>query len=313
MSKKKLINENFDSIPNNFSHSDAGNEPFYYYLLDNFSNFCDIDKSPINEIPFLPKNINFRYVVNTTKAATFFLFLIAMFYFNNFSKASWVYLSLHGSYGFVWLIKDLSFPEKGFNVKINILAAIAALFFIFTYYMIPYIVLSGECEQNPSNERIFSCYFIYVLGICIMVTTDVQKYITLNFDEDFKNLSSLYNNKEKKKPKLIKEKMLAYNRNTNYFGEMLIYGSFALLTNTVLAFMVLLFVWTFAFVSRIWLKERSLMKKEGYKEYKNNSYLFLFKIFNNDALNIIFYSFIFYLSYYLNKSNGLQNLIFNFK
>ena len=36
-------------------------------------------------------------------------------------------------------------------------------------------------------------------------------------------------------------------------------------------------------------KEISLMKKEGYKRYKNNSYLILFKFVDNDYVNLAIY------------------------
>ena len=43
------------------------------------------------------------------------------------------------------------------------------------------------------------------------------------------------------------------------------------------------------FVSRIYLKECSLRKKEGYKKYKENSYIILFKFTQNDFINILIY------------------------
>ena len=40
----------------------------------------------------------------------FYLFGL-MCYFDNFSLGAWVYLSLHGSYGLLWLAKDFVFPD----------------------------------------------------------------------------------------------------------------------------------------------------------------------------------------------------------
>ena len=39
-----------------------------------------------------------------------YLFVL-MCYFDNFSLGAWVYLSLHGSYGIFWLVKDMVFPD----------------------------------------------------------------------------------------------------------------------------------------------------------------------------------------------------------
>jgi hypothetical protein len=37
-----------------------------------------------------------------------------MVYYQNFSKGAWLYLALHGSYGFFWCLKDFTFPDKCF-------------------------------------------------------------------------------------------------------------------------------------------------------------------------------------------------------
>jgi len=61
-----------------------------------------------------PKVLHIRTVVNFFKMFTFFYLLVLMKYFNNFSLGSTVYLAMHGTYGFIWLIKDMTFPDKNF-------------------------------------------------------------------------------------------------------------------------------------------------------------------------------------------------------
>ena len=77
-------------------------------------------------------------------------------------------------------------------------------------------------------------------------------------------------------------------------------------------FIVLAFVWVTVYVSRIWLKERSLMKKEGFKNYAKNSYLLIFKIFENHMLNILFYSFFVCFGYILYINGGIEKSIKKF-
>ena len=95
--------------------------------------------------------------------------------------------------------------------------------------------------------------------------------------------------KKKKKKGLIDEYFLAKNRNTNYLGEILVYLSFAMCTNKLIGYVILICIWVTVFGSRIYLKEISLMKKEGYKRYKNNSYLILSKFVDNDYVNLAIY------------------------
>jgi hypothetical protein len=47
-----------------------------------------------------------------------FGFLIAWYY--NTSTAAWVYLAMHGSYGLVWIIKDLAFPDPTWQHRVTI-------------------------------------------------------------------------------------------------------------------------------------------------------------------------------------------------
>ena len=61
-----------------------------------------------------PKLIKAAHLANFFKATTFFYTLLLMHIYNNFSLGSYLYLSIHGSYGFLWLIKDLTFPDKSF-------------------------------------------------------------------------------------------------------------------------------------------------------------------------------------------------------
>ena len=50
-------------------------------------------------------------MTNVYKFLQFFYILGLMFYFDNFSTTPFVYLAMHGSYGFFWVIKDRTFPD----------------------------------------------------------------------------------------------------------------------------------------------------------------------------------------------------------
>ena len=63
---------------------------------------------------------------------------------------------------------------------------------------------------------------------------------------------------------LISDGMNKYTRNPNYLGEIMIYGSFVLLVNDFISYLCIIQVWVILFTARIWQKEISFRKKEGW-------------------------------------------------
>jgi protein-S-isoprenylcysteine O-methyltransferase Ste14 len=88
---------------------------------------------------------------------------------------------------------------------------------------------------------------------------------------------------------LISDGLLKYSRNPNYLGEMMIYGSFILLVNDFVASMCVIQVWCSLFVLRIWMKERSLRRKEGWPEYRDRSWLLVPKVNGRVADSVVVY------------------------
>lgn len=83
--------------------------------------------------------------------------------------------------GLLWLFKDLNFPDKAFQQKVGVLGSFATVIILLFYWGIGFLMMSGFGNQNPSPEKIFSCILIYVIGINLMMCSDIQKYVTLNF------------------------------------------------------------------------------------------------------------------------------------
>lgn len=219
---------------------------------------------------FGPKFIPLNTLINIHKGGTLFFILFCMYIFNNFSLSCYIYLSLHGSYGIIWILKDKIFPDKTFKIKVSLPVALLIQIVLLIYWSFSLIIVLKYSNQEISNLRIFFCFFIYILGLFLMICTDLQKYITLKYNKG-----------------LIKEYFLSKNRNTNYLGEMLIYLSFTMIINNILIYCILFLIWLSLFSCRIYLKEVSLSKKEGYEEYINNSNIIWFKLFSNKYLNIL--------------------------
>ncbi len=205
-----------------------------------------------------PKPWKLSWVINFQKATTFVVVILMMVYYQNDSMAAYLYLALHGGYGFVWLLKDLSFPDANWQKKVTIGAGLMAFFgVLFWYWVIAWLLIKQP--QTPdypfSDAWWFSmCVFMCLLGCVIMIAADAQKHYILKY-----------------KAGLINDGLYKYIRHPNYLGEMMIYGSFALLAWHWLAALILALVWLLVFVPNMIAKEQSLSRYPEWQAYKKSS------------------------------------------
>lgn len=245
-------------------------------LLDTLSLMSDSKHSPLNKN--FNKIIKLSILINIFKFGSFFFFLFMMIFFKNFSLGCYLYLSLHGSYGLIWLIKDYYYPDKSFEDKIGYPFIIIISILLLLYFTSGILIIIGVGENNPSQMHVFLCFLIYSIGIFLVVACDIHK-----------NTILLY------KQGLITSGIMKNNRNSNFFGEILIYFSFVLCCNHFIAYIIVLSSLSMIIIVRIYTKEKSLREKEGYLQYKNKSFLICFKIYEDYLFNIIFYILMFFL------------------
>ena len=238
-------------------------------LLIGISTLFDPVNTPLS---FGPKIIKFNWIINAQKTGTIFIMFLLMLYYNNFSTGAWLYLSLHGTYGLVWFLKDIVYPDKSFQVYLTAVPALLVSLFLLSYWLMGFEVMCGLGDQNPSSKKIFGCFFLFSIGNILMMCSDLQKYIILQY-----------------KKGLIDDYFLKNNRNTNYFGEILVYLTFAIACGRKEGYIMLICEWILFFGSRMYMKDLRLSRKHGFEKYKKNSYLVLFKFFNNDFFNILLY------------------------
>lgn len=84
-----------------------------------------------------------------------------------------------------------------------------------------------------------------------MMTADAQKYFTLKY-----------------KKGLISEGMFKLTRNPNYFGEILVYLSFAIAVGHTVAYAIPASIWCTVFAANMYCKEKSYARKAGWDVYK---------------------------------------------
>ncbi|MBD2663553.1 methyltransferase family protein [Richelia sinica] len=193
-----------------------------------------------------------KYAINLSKGLTWFFILGLMFIYHNFTLGPWVYLALHGTYGILWLLKDQLSPDKQWEQEVSIPQMIFIFLIVSLYWVAPFILISSGTV--PPIPLIAVAISLNIFGVFLHFASDTQKFYTLKYQ-----------------PGLITEGFFARCRNTNYLGEILIYTSFALLTQHWLPFLILGGFFTFIFLPNMRKKDQSLSRYSEFDDYKNNS------------------------------------------
>ena len=206
-----------------------------------------------------PRPWKFAWIINFQKVGTFFFLGLLMWWYSNTSMAAWVYLAMHGSYGLVWFIKDVAFPDPSWQKRITIGGGTIAFAAVLGWYWVfGWLLISGTSSPDyplPDGAWYALCISLCILGCTIMIAADAQKFFTLRL-----------------RPGLITDGMFRYVRHPNYLGEIMIYGSFALLVWHWLPVLVLAWVWLGVFAVNMIHKEASLSRHPGWAEYRARSW-----------------------------------------
>ena len=203
-----------------------------------------------------------KFYINSNKGLTFIVIFIFIAIYDQWQNpAAWIYLALHGTYGFLWILKSLIYPDKTWEQKVSFWFGIGS-WAALALYWIPGWLLISRGQLVPA-WYLGLCIFFYIIGVFFHFTSDMQKNVML----------------EMRPNELITDRMMALSRNINYFGEFLIYMSFALLSRQIIAFVPLLLFMTLYWSFRISKKEKSLSQKNGYNDYKLKTKRFIPYIF----------------------------------
>ena len=199
-------------------------------------------------------------IINLHKGLTPVVVVSLMIYFNNFMAPAWIYLSLHGTYGILWLLKEKIFPDPYFKDEINLFTSIIGFLFLASYWIAPYILISSE--KLVPNYLMAASISINIFGVFLHFASDAQKYFSLKIRKE-----------------LINDGFFKRIRNTNYLGETLIYLSFALLSMSIIPFAILIIFFILVFIPRMIKKDNSLSKYSDFEDYKRKTGLILPKFY----------------------------------
>ena len=199
-----------------------------------------------------------KHFIDTHKGATAPVVLGLIIYFNQWENTSaWVYLALHGSYGIMWVLKSKIFPDTTWEAPCSIWYGLYIWGGLTLYWISPWIIMYTGIQNTPMYIGI--CVTIFAMGVFFHYTADMQKHAHMKLHPG----------------NLITDGMMYRCRNTNYFGELLIYLSFALLSRHWIPIVILA-----AFMMIIWFpnmrrKDKSLSRYSEYEEYKKRTSLLI--------------------------------------
>ena len=204
-----------------------------------------------------------KYFIDFHKGITFLYILFLINWYSAYENTTiWVYLGLHGTYGVLWVLKSMIFPDKSWEIKTGFLYGLFILAGLSLYWISPWIIVSGYFNNGNMVEVqmwiISACMFLFGVGIFLHFSSDMQKHTALKLNPG----------------KLVTDGLFSRSRNMNYFGELLIYLSFALLSMHWIPIAALL-----TFIIAIWIpnilrKEKSLSRYQDFENYKNNTGIF---------------------------------------
>jgi protein-S-isoprenylcysteine O-methyltransferase Ste14 len=206
-----------------------------------------------------------KHFINLHKGLSFPFIFTLMLIYQNFNLGAWVYLALHGTYGLLWLLKSQIYPDKQWEQEISVGMGIFGFVLVSLYWVAPFILISSGSQ--PPLPLVGAAISLNIIGVFLHYTADAQKYYTLKYHSG-----------------LITEGFFARSRNTNYLGEILIYGSFAMLVQHWLPFLILASFIAGMFIPNMIKKERSLGRYPEFADYKTRSGFLLPRLFVSTPL-----------------------------
>jgi protein-S-isoprenylcysteine O-methyltransferase Ste14 len=199
-----------------------------------------------------------KYFVDSSKGITFLVILGMMAYFQQWQNpTAWVYLGLHGTYGILWVTKSRIFPDKQWEEDRGLWYGLMLWIGMCLYWVSP-LIITSSAVQAPA--WLFGlCTSMFGFGVFLQFSADMQKYMELKYRPN----------------QLITEGFMSRTRNINYFGELLIYLSFAFLSMHWLPLSILLFFIIVFWAPKMVKKEKSLARYPQFAEYKRKTKLFI--------------------------------------
>jgi protein-S-isoprenylcysteine O-methyltransferase Ste14 len=173
------------------------------------------------------------------------------------NETAWIYLALHGTYGLLWILKSKLFGDKNWEQEVDLWYGLATWLSLTAYWIGPWVIVRDDLHAAPWLLAL--CVAMWGLGVFMHFAADMQKHSHMRLAPGT----------------LLQDGLWSRLRNPNYFGELLIYLSFCLLSRHPLPMLVL-----GGMIAGVWLpnmikKDRSLSRYPEFAAWKARSWLFV--------------------------------------
>jgi len=208
-------------------------------------------------LPDTPKSgLRLHITIDACKGLTLVFCLVFLIYTGQWNNpTAVVYTTIHGLYGILWILKSNLYGDHKWEQP-------APLFFHFLitapillgYWLGPYYIMSTN--YNAPAWRLGLSIFLWGFGVFLHFASDLQKHISLTL----------------KPGHLVTTHLWKYIRNPNYFGELMIYVSFLLISLHWVPIICFLSSFAFYWIPNMSLKEKSLSRYKEFADYKKHSW-----------------------------------------
>ena len=198
-----------------------------------------------------------KHFIDAHKGATPLAVITMMAIYGAWDNVTaWAYLATHGTYGILWVLKSLTFPDKSWERSTGLPYGLFIWGGLSLYWIAPWLITSQNIQAPP--WWIGMCVTIYSFGVFFHFASDMQKHVYLSHQKG-----------------LITTGLWSRCRNPNYFGELLIYLGFSLLAMHWIPLAALA-----VFIFAIWVpnmirKDRSISRYPEFSDYKKKSALII--------------------------------------
>jgi len=192
-----------------------------------------------------------KYFIDSHKCSNAPVILAMMAHYGAMrNPTAWVYLGLHGTYGFLWVLKSRTFGDQQWERPITPFFGLATWGVLSLYWIAPWMITSMGIEAPAWFLGL--AISVFAFGVFFHFAADMQKHVALKANPG----------------KLITDGLFKRTRNPNYFGELLIYLAFTSLAlhwaPLAALGLVVLSVW----VPNMRKKDQSLSRYPDFAAYK---------------------------------------------
>ena len=199
-----------------------------------------------------------KHFIDSHKCANAVAILTLMAVYDAWDNtAAWLYLALHGTYGFLWTLKSLNFGDKQWEKPTPLWYGLGIWGVLSAYWVTPWLIVTRNVQ--PPVWFLGLAVAIYAFGVFFHFASDMQKHATMTL----------------RPGTLLTEGLWARCRNPNYFGELLIYSGFCMLAMHWAPFVVLGGIIGGMWIPNMIRKDRSLSRYPEFAAWKKRSGLII--------------------------------------